>query len=190
MAQDDSNQAGRSQGGSPAWVLGWFCIGVGIAEMAAPRHEHVKKTITVNRSPGEVYRFWRDFENLPRFMEHLESVQVIDGRRSHWKAKSLDGGSLEWDVEIIDDRPNTLITWRALQHADVDNTGTVRFTPAPRGQGTVIRVELRYDPPGRKIGAAVAKFFGEKTGRQVVGDLRRLKQVLETGEQLTLVPRR
>jgi uncharacterized membrane protein len=139
-------------------------------------------TCTIYRSPEEVYRFWRDFQNLPRFMTHLESVQVTDEKRSHWVAKAPAGTSVEWDAEITDDQPNQLIAWRSLEGADVDNWGTVRFDPAPGNRGTEVRVEVEYNPPAGAIGAAVARLFGEAPEEQIKGDLRRLKQVLEIGE--------
>lgn len=143
---------------------------------------HVVKAITINRPREEVYGFWRNFENLPRFMEHLESVEVRDERRSHWKARAPAGSSVEWDAETTEDRPYELIAWRALENADVANSGSVRFRDAPGGRGTEVLVELRYQPPGGKIGAIIAKLFGEEPGQQVASDLRRLKQVLEIGE--------
>jgi uncharacterized membrane protein len=146
------------------------------------RGMHVKKAITVNRSPEEVYRFWHDFQNLPRFMDHLESVQVTGERRSHWKAKAPAGRTVEWDAEVVEDRPNELIAWRSLEGADVDNSGSVHFAPAPGDRGTEVHVELRYDPPGGAIGATIAKLFGEEPAQQVNGDLRRFKQVMELGE--------
>jgi uncharacterized membrane protein len=139
-------------------------------------------TCTINRSPEEVYRFWRNFENLPRFMSHLESVQVTDEKRSHWVARAPMGTSVEWDAEIIEDRPNYEISWRSLEGADVDNRGTVRFDRAPGDRGTEVRVEVEYHPPAGPIGAAVARLFGEAPEEQIKGDLRRLKQVLEIGE--------
>jgi uncharacterized membrane protein len=142
----------------------------------------VQESITIARPPEEVYRFWRDFQHLPQFMEHLESVQVLDERRSHWRASAPGGSSVEWDAEIVEDRPNQRIVWRSVGDADVPNTGTVRFAPAPGNRGTEIHVELRYEPPGGKAGALVAKLFGEEPSQQVKSDLRRLKQVLETGE--------
>ena len=142
----------------------------------------VRQQITIRRAPSEVYGFWRDFQNLPRFMAHLESVRVIDDRRSRWVARAPAGGTVEWDAEIVDDRPGELIAWRSLPQGDVPNEGLVRFVPAPADQGTEIHVDLRYDPPGGRVGAAVAKLFGEEPGQQVKGDLRRLKQVLEIGE--------
>jgi uncharacterized membrane protein len=143
---------------------------------------HVKEQITIGRPPEELYRFWRDFQNLPVFMEHLQSVRVIDDRRSRWTARAPAGSSVEWEAEITEDRPNERISWRSTAEADVPNWGTVHFAPAPGGRGTEIHVELRYDPPGGKLGALVARLFGEEPGQQVKDDLRRLKQVMETGE--------
>jgi uncharacterized membrane protein len=142
----------------------------------------VVNTITINRTPEEVYRFWRDFQNLPRFMSHLESVQMIDEKRSHWVAKAPAGMKVEWDAEIAKDVPNRLIAWRSLEGADVDNSGMVRFDRAPGGRGTEVRVEVVYSPPGGALGAGIAKLFGEAPEQQIKGDLRRLKQVLEVGE--------
>lgn len=143
---------------------------------------HVTKSITINRPAEVLYRFWRNFENLPQFMYHLESVQVMDERRSHWVAKAPAGTQVEWDAEITDDRPNELIAWRSTANAQVYNTGVVRFETAPAGRGTVVQVEIEYRPPGGAIGRAIAKLFGEEPGQQVAGDLRRFKQVIETGE--------
>lgn len=143
---------------------------------------HVVKSITINRPMDEVYGFWRNFQNLPRFMSHLESVEITGAGRSHWKAKAPAGMTVEWDAEMVQDEPNTLIAWRSLPGADVENHGSVQFTPAPAGRGTEIRVELQYNPPAGKLGAAVAKLFGEEPKLQIADDLRALKQVLETGE--------
>jgi len=143
---------------------------------------HVKKSLTVNRSPEELYQFWHNFEHLPQFMTHLESVQVMGERQSHWKAKAPLGMTVEWDAEIIDDQPNELIAWRAVENADVKNAGSVRFQRAPGGRGTMVTVELQYDPPGGVIAATIAKLFGEDPQQQVSDDLRIFKQVMETGE--------
>jgi uncharacterized membrane protein len=145
----------------------------------------VKKSITINRPPEEVYRFWRELQNLPRFMYHLEAVQKVDEKRSHWIAKGPAGRKVEWDAQIIEERPNELIVWRSLPGSDVDNSGSVRFERAPGGRGTVVGVELQYRPPVGAMGATVAKLFGEEPGQQVEEDLRRLKQVMEAGEILT-----
>lgn len=141
-----------------------------------------KTAITVNRSTEEAYGYWHDLENLPQFMSHLESVEVNGDGRSHWVAAAPAGRKVEWDAEITEDRPNELIAWRSVAGASVDNSGSVRFRPAPGGRGTEIAVEVEYHPPGGAVGAAVAKLFGEQPDQQVRDDLRRLKQVLETGE--------
>lgn len=153
----------------------------------------VTQSITINRSPEELYRFWRDFQNLPRFMKHLESVHMVSPQpgattdeareeRSHWVAKGPAGTKVEWDAAILEDHPNELISWRSLEGADVENTGSVRFERAPGGRGTVVRVKLQYAPPAGVIGATVAKLLGEDPEWQVKDDLRRFKQVIETGE--------
>jgi uncharacterized membrane protein len=143
---------------------------------------HVERSLTINRPTDDLYVFWRDFANLPRFMKHLESVTVSDGRRSHWVARGPAGSTVEWDAELVEDQPNTLITWRSLPDAQVDNAGSVRFERATNGRGTVVRVSLDYNPPAGALGAAVAKLFGEEPGQQIADDLRRLKSLMETGE--------
>ena len=142
----------------------------------------VRQAVTVNRPPEELYHYWRNFENLPRFMSHLESVQQNGDRRSHWKAKGPAGVTVEWDAEITEDRPNERIAWRSTENADVGNSGSVRFSPAPGGRGTEVLVEMTYTPPGGSAGAAVAKLFGEEPQTQTYDDMRRFKQVMETGE--------
>ncbi|HVX40687.1 MAG TPA: SRPBCC family protein [Gemmatimonadaceae bacterium] len=143
---------------------------------------HTKKAITVGRPAGDVYAFWRNFENFPRFMRHLESVRVTGGNRSHWKAKAPAGKSVEWDAVMTEDRPNELIAWRSTDDADVYNRGTVRFRPAPGGRGTEVRVDLEYDPPLGKLGSKLAMMFREEPGQQIEDDLRHFKQVMEIGE--------
>jgi uncharacterized membrane protein len=145
----------------------------------------VEKCITINKSPDECYRFWRNFDRFPEFMQHLDAVEKITDTRSHWKAKAPIGPSVEWDAEISADQPGELLTWHSVQGADVDNGGTVRFEPAPGGRGTIVRVEMQYRPPGGKAGALVARLFGENPSQQMDGDLRRFKQLIETGEITT-----
>jgi uncharacterized membrane protein len=142
----------------------------------------VRKSITVNKSPEELYRFWRDLRNLPRFMRHIESVQTTGDRRSHWVARLPVGTRVEWDAEIAEDRPNEMIAWRSLPGAGLENFGSVRFERAPGGRGTVVRVEMQYKPPGGMIGATVANLFGKAPELKLQEDLRRLKQVIEVGE--------
>ncbi len=149
------------------------------------KHEkgiHVTKVLTVNRSAEEIYAFWRDFANLPRFMNHLESVEVADAQHSHWRVKAPLGMTVSWDAEIIDDTPGERISWRSLPGSTVANAGSVRLKPATGGRGTVVTVEIHYDPPGGKFGDALAKLFGEDPDTQVENDLRAFKQVIETGD--------
>jgi len=153
-----------------------------VVSVSADRGIKVEQSITVNKSPAEVFRFWRRFENLPRFMNHLESVTTTPGGRSHWVARAPAGTTVQWDAEVYNEKENELIAWRSLDGADVDNAGSVRFEPASGGQGTLVRVTLRYDPPGGALGAAVARLFGENPEQQIEEDLGRFKQVMETGE--------
>jgi uncharacterized membrane protein len=141
----------------------------------------VKKSVTVGRPITEVYGFWSNFENLPRFMTHLQSVEV-DGRRSHWTAVGPANMRVEWDAETVEDRPEELISWRSLPGGQVDTAGYVRFRPAPGNRGTEVLVEMRYDPPGGVVGASIAKLFGESGQEVVTRDLQAFKNVLETGE--------
>ncbi|SEG78225.1 Polyketide cyclase / dehydrase and lipid transport [Thermomonospora echinospora] len=138
--------------------------------------------ITINRPRREVYRYWHDFTNLPRFMAHLESVEVKGKTRSHWKVRGPVRWSIEWDAEIVEDLPDELIAWQSMSRADVPNAGAVHFADAPGERGTELRVNLAYDPPAGKVGAAFAKLLGEHPEQQVRDDLRRLKQVMEAGE--------
>jgi uncharacterized membrane protein len=141
----------------------------------------VNKSIVVNAEPSELYQFWHDFEKLPTFMRHLESVTVT-GERSHWVAKGPAGSTVEWDAIVTEDRPDELIAWRSLEGSEITNSGSVRFERAPGGRGTVVHVEIDYSPPGGAVGALVAKLFGEEPDGQLQTDLRRFKQVIETGE--------
>ncbi len=143
---------------------------------------HVTKTITVARPRTEVYAFWRDFENLPRFMHHLESVENIGGGRSHWRSKGIAGNDREWDAELVEDRPNERISWRTIgADDDVRHAGAVLFRSVG-DSATEVEVDLEYDPPGGKLGATLAKLFGEEPGQQIEQDLERFKRVLETGD--------
>jgi uncharacterized membrane protein len=144
----------------------------------------VQRTLTINSSPQELYGFWRNFENLPLVMKHLQGVTVNDGR-SHWIASAPGNSTVEWDAEIIQDIPNEKISWRSVADADVRNAGSVLFLPAPPGRGTIVKVVLEYDPPAGKLGQIVAKLFGEEPEQQIKDDLRRFKQYAETGEIAT-----
>jgi uncharacterized membrane protein len=144
----------------------------------------VEESVTINRPVLEVFRFWRNFENLPRFMDHLESVTVIDDTRSHWVAKGPAGSRVEWDAVIHNEVADELIAWRSLPGSEVNNAGSVHFTPTPDGNSTDVRVVLSYEPPAGKLGAAVAKLLGEEPSQQVAEDLRRFKQVMDLGDVL------
>ncbi|WP_062434269.1 SRPBCC family protein [Herbidospora daliensis] len=139
-------------------------------------------TTTIRRPATEVYAFWRDLENLPTFMAHLQEVRATGDRTSRWVADAPFGKDIAWDAEILEERPGEKISWRSAADADVPNAGTVRFTPAPDGISTEVHIALVYDIPGGTIGKAVAKYFGEEPHQQLDDDLRRLKQVMETGE--------
>jgi uncharacterized membrane protein len=155
-------------------------------EAPVARDVHIEKSIIIDKSPEELYRFWRQFENLPRFMRHLESVSCSGLNRWHWVAKGPAGTKVEWDAEVYNEKPNELIAWRSLAGADITNAGSVRFEPAPNGRGTMVKVVLNYNAPGGKVSALLAKLFGQEPGQMIEEDLRRLKQVLETGEVATI----
>jgi uncharacterized membrane protein len=139
-------------------------------------------TTTVRTSPEEVYAFWRRLDQLPTFMAHVDEVTTTGDRTSHWKVSAPFGRTVEWDAEITDEDPGRSIAWKSTGKADVENEGVVRFNPAPRDQGTEIHATIRYTMPGGKLGEAVARYFGEDPHQQLDDDLRRLKQILETGE--------
>jgi uncharacterized membrane protein len=156
------------------------------APSAAPqtynnRSIHVKQTISIMKSPEELYQFWRNFENLPRFMNHLQSVTILNDNKSHWVAKAPLGSSVEWDAEIINDEPGRLIAWRSVGNPDVDNSGSVRFVSGNE-RGTEVHVTIDYIPPAGRLGALIARLFGESPETQIREDLQRFKQLMETGE--------
>jgi len=143
---------------------------------------HVEESFTINKPASELYAFWHKFENLPKFMRHLESVQALDDKRSHWVARGPMGVSVKWDAEVINDEPNEKIAWRSLAGADVDNAGSVSFMSAPGDRGTEVSVTMDYIPPAGKVGSLAAKLFGKDANQIVREDLRRFKQLMETGE--------
>ena len=127
----------------------------------------VDQAVTVDKPQEELYRFWRNLENLPKFMKNLHSVTEIDNKHSHWVAKGPGGTSMQWKAEIISEQENERIGWRSLPGADVANAGSVHFKPAPGGRGTLVSVELQYDPPGGNLAAIVAKWLGQDPERQI-----------------------
>jgi uncharacterized membrane protein len=142
----------------------------------------VESSVTIDRPVIDVYSLWRQFENLPRFMYHLEEVRDLGGGRSRWTAKGPMGAELSWEAEIINDVPLELISWRTLPNADVISAGSVRFKPTGDDLGTEVRVKLQYDPPAGKVGATLAWLLGEDAQQGIDDDLHRFKQLLETGE--------
>jgi uncharacterized membrane protein len=142
------------------------------------RGTKVEHSIIINRSPAELYGFWRNFENLPRFMNHLESVRRMGGNRSHWVAKAPGGSTVEWDAEVYNEKEGEMIAWRTLEGSQVASAGSVHFEPAG-DNATNVRVNLKYDPPGGKLGSLVARLFGENPQRQIEEDLARFKEIME-----------
>ena len=137
---------------------------------------------TVGKSPQEVYDYWRRLDNLPEFMAHVDEVAVQSDSHSHWRVSAPFGKTVEWDAEIVDDEPGRLLSWRSVEGADIANAGAVRFVTAPKDQGTEVHVSISYDVPGGKLGEALARWAGEDPHQQLDDDLRRFKQVMETGE--------
>jgi len=139
-------------------------------------------TTTINKPPAEVYRFWREIENLPTFMAHVDDVRSTGEGLSHWTVSAPFGRTVEWDAKTTDDEPERRIAWASVDGADVANEGAVEFVPAPGNRGTEVHVDISYKMPAGKLGEAVARYFGEDPHQQLDDDLRRLKQLLETGE--------
>ena len=164
-------------------------LGVSMSDATAPNSaiaaghgSRVECAITVMKPTVHVYSFWRDFENLPRFMAHLIDVDTTTDGQSHWFAEGPLGLKVEWDAQLVSDIPNRVISWRSLPGADVDTAGSVRFEELPNHRGTEVTVELKYDPPAGKLGSAIAALFGKSPQKQIAEDLRRFKQIMETGE--------
>jgi uncharacterized membrane protein len=149
------------------------------ASIAIDRGIKLDQRILVRRRPEDVYAFFRDLHNLPRVMSHVEAVEVSSSALSHWKVRGPAGSHVEWDAEIINDRPGELLAWRSREGADVPNAGSVHFTPREGGLATEVRVQLKYDPPAGPLGAAIARLFGESPEVQMKDDLARLKRELE-----------
>ena len=153
-------------------------------EAPVARDVHVEKAIVIDKSPEELFSFWHRFENLPSFMKHLKSVSCTGLNSSHWVAEGPGGKLVEWDAEIYNEKPNEMIAWRSLEGADIVNAGSVRFKSLG-ARGTEVRVVLNYNVPGGKVSALLAKLLGREPGQMIADDLRRLKQILETGEAAT-----
>jgi uncharacterized membrane protein len=178
--------------GATGHCSAYQALGIDTAEenrgdVTSVRHKRglrIEKSVNINRPPEELYRYWRNFENLPRFMQHLESVRVQD-HRSHWVVKAPAGRTVEWDAEIHHEIENELIAWRSLENADINNAGSVSFQKAPGGRGTQVKVVINYEPPGGILAAKIAKLWGERPELQLQHSLRQFKQLMETGETVT-----
>jgi uncharacterized protein len=178
----------------PVLTGGAIIAGAGLAYAAVKmmrtpeiaKEIHMETSITIDKPPEELYAFWREFKNLPLFMKNLEAVNDLGSGRSHWVAKGIGGTTVEWDAEIYNEKENELIAWRSLEDADVVNAGSVRFQRGPTGHGTFVRVTINYNPPAGNVGNTLAKLFGAEPAQLVKDDLRRFKQLLETGEIATV----
>ena len=145
----------------------------------------VGRAVTINKSRAELYAYWRDLRNLPHFMDNVERIDVLDDRRSHWVVKAPAGKTVEWDAVITEDHQDSFIAWASTEGADVPNSGRVDFRDAQGGRGTVVTATILYDPPAGVIGKVIAKLFQREPAIQARRDLRRFKQLMETGEVAT-----
>jgi len=187
-----SGKTGIATGTGGALLLAGAAMGRGVGDAIVGIRRTpddtiaVQKAMTIGVPVTDLYTFWRDFTNLPRFMTHLESVRVeANGTHSHWVAKAPMGTQVAWDAEITDDVRDQRIAWRSLEGSQIPNEGHVEFREAPQGRGTEVRVSLTYRPPGGTLGAAVARMLGEEPAVQIGEDLRRLKRLLELGHEPT-----
>ena len=145
----------------------------------------IETAVTINKPKSELYAFWRRFENLPRFMRHVEEVTDLGDGRSHWVGKSPLGFNVEWDAEIVDEREGESISWQSLPGSQIHNAGTVRFEDSPNGRGTVVRATMEVGSVN-PVGQAIGKALSSVTEQQVREDLRRFKHLMETGEIPTI----
>lgn len=151
-----------------------------------PKGDHiVGRAVTINRPRSELFAYWRDLKNLPTFMENVERIDVIDECYSHWVVKAPVGKTVEWDAAITEEGPDEFIAWASAKDADVPNSGRVDFRDATGGRGTVVTATIVYDPPAGVIGKVIAKLFQREPAIQARRDLRRFKQLMETGEIAT-----
>jgi len=155
--------------------------GSALADTGVDRKEgiQVEKSITINRPAADLYKYWRQLENLPRWMHHLKSV-TSTGNQSHWVAKGPLGTHVEWDAEIVNDVPNQKIAWQSLPDSEVRSAGAVLFEPAANGRQTQVTVTMRYDPPAGKLGKAVSTLLGEKPEHEIEHDLEQFKKEMES----------
>jgi uncharacterized membrane protein len=158
-------------------------------KISVPGNAGVKvvRSVTIRRPAEELYRFWRDFSNLPRIIRHPVEITVLSETESEWSVSApFSKDKISWRATVINDKPSRMIAWRSLPESEVPNAGSVRFEPAPGDEGTEVTVALEYDPPGGKLGGALAKLSPDAPGRQVADTLRRFKALFEAGEIPTI----
>jgi uncharacterized membrane protein len=152
-------------------------------ELVTGGHEaFVEQALTVKKSAQECYEYWRELSNLPRFMRMVHSITVKDDTHSHWVIRTPAGAKLEWDSEITVDRPGERIAWHSTGDSSVTHAGSVRFETAPGDRGCIVRVLMHYRPPMGRASIGIAKLLGRDPASEVREDLRRFKQLIETGE--------
>lgn len=142
----------------------------------------VGRTVTINKPRAELYAFWRDFSNLPKFMKDVEAVEEDAGGLTHWTVRAPAGRTVELETEIVEDRPDELIAWRSTPASDIDTEGRVTFRDAPGGRGTHVEAIIAYKPPGGELGRIIAKLFQHEPKIQGRRELKRFKMLMETGE--------
>jgi len=180
--------AGLIQRGLTGHCYAYEALGMDTSEhnasTAVPAQQGIKleKTIHIQRPAHELFHFWRDFENLPRIMPYLESVEVLDNEHSHWVAAGIGGKMVEWDAEIINERPNEMIAWRSLPGGDIETAGSVHFKSMPGEMGTAVVVSMKYNPPGGKIAASIAEFIGVGAMEKIEESLQRFKELMESDQ--------
>ncbi len=150
-------------------------------DAAARRGVHLEAAFTVNKPADELYRFWRNVENLPTFMQHIESVQAT-GNRLHWVARGPLGAKLSWDTQITDEKENEWIVWQSVEDTPVHHSGSVHFRPAAGNRGTVVTVAIQYEPQARGVGQTLLELLGKGPEFQLREELRHFKQLVEAGE--------
>jgi uncharacterized membrane protein len=156
------------------------------SELFKPQIASIRTSVTVNKPRKEVYEFWRNLENLPLFMKHLESVKQVDKKTSEWKARLPQGvGTVSWKSEILDDDKNVRIGWHSLPGSTIENIGNVHFTDAGKN-GTEVTAFISYHAPGGKIGGKLAELFNPAFEEMVKEDIRNFKRFMETGEIPTI----
>ena len=164
---------------------------VGVSPLSKAHHNEkppllggiqLQSSIDIRRAPKVCYAYWRDFTHLPRFMTHLQTVEVLDDRKSHWIVDGPADTTVEWDAELLEDVPNERISWRSLENAQIDNAGSVEFVPLDKGRATRVKVALTYNPVLGRVGDLISHLFGETPDQDLTDDLSRLKQAIERGE--------